>query len=163
VKRFDTDDAYRLANMFFPDDGDLILFNLVIEVMNGKLSYEVIDGPAEVVEEDDTDLAVVIGMATIGQIPCKIEWTFDEDHADKKAILLGLVRGLTPVAQPKTLLELERPPFTLAVLIACEGADGRFAYAIFRHPELDEEQARMILINAFPPETDEETPTNGKN
>jgi len=159
VKRFEADDAYRLANMFFPDDGDLALFNLVMEVMNGKLLYEVIDGPPDVVEADDTDLALAVGMATVGPAPCWITWVFDDDHADKKEVLMRLVHGLKVVAQPKELLDLERPPNTLAVLAACEGSDGRFAYALFRHPILDEEQARMILVNSFPPdEASEEEP-----
>lgn len=161
MKRFEADDAYRLANMFFPDDGDLALFNLVMEVMNGKLLYEVIDGPPEIVEAEDTDLAVTLGMASIGDQPCRIRWTFDEDHADKAQVLDGLVRTLKPEAQPKTLLQLRRPPLTLAALVACEGSDGRFAYALFRHPDLDEAQARMVIVHAFPPdetEDDEEPP-----
>lgn len=152
MKRFEADDAYRLANMFFPDDGDLALFNLVIEVMNGKLLYEVIDGPADVVEAEGTDLAAAVGMATIGQSPCRISWVFDQDHADKKEVLLDLVRGLKLTPQPKEVLDLERPPFTLATLAACEGEDGRFAYALFRHPSLDADQARAIVAAAFPPE-----------
>jgi hypothetical protein len=159
VKRPDADDAYRLANMFFLDDGNLALFNLVMEVGSGMLPYEVIDGPADVVEADDTDIALAIGMATVGPTPCWITWVFDDDHADKKDFLMGLVHGLKSVSQPKKLLDLERPPNTLAALVACEGSDGRFAYALFRHPILDEEQARMILLNSFPPaEETEETP-----
>lgn len=154
MKRFEAFDAYRLANMMFPDDGTLALFNLVMETMNGDLPYEVIDGPADVVAAPDTDLAVTIGMASIGQQPCMIRWIFDQDHADKRDVLLELMHGIKPAAQPQLMLELERPPFTMAALVACEGSDGRFAYALFRHPSLDEAQARAILYNSFPPEED---------
>lgn len=163
MRRLDAGDAYRLANMFFPDDGTLALYNLVIEVMNGDLPYEVIDGSPDVVEAPDTDLAIALGMATVGEHPCMIKWVFDHDHDDKQGVMLRLVRALAVTEQPKALLDLQRPPFTLAALVACEGSDGRFTYALFRHPELDETQARLILISTFPPEKDEEPAPTAKN
>ena len=164
MKRPDAFDLYRYANIQFPDDGNLALFNVVYEVMNGEMPYELIDGPAEVVEAPDTDLAAVIGLATVGPQPCRLDWVFDEDHVDQRQALMGLVPKLERVLQPKMLLDLPRPPNTMAVLAACEGADGRFAYALFRNPGLDEAQARLIIGNLFPPAgADDSAPPAPKN
>lgn len=164
MKRLDADDVYRVANLIVPDGGPLAIFNLIFEVTNGALPYELIDGPADVVEAEDTDIAAAIGLASIGESPVFVDQSFDDDNEDQVDVLKALAGAIKPATAPGLTLNLPRPPFTIAVLIACEGADGRFAYALFRHPGISEAQSRAIVANMFDDASQDDEPTpDGKN
>lgn len=163
MKKFGTDEIIKLANFLFPEDGDLALFNLVADVTAGKLDYEVIDGLPEIVEDADTDIAVAMGMVTVGPNSGRLSWVFDPDQEAQREILKGLIRGMKPDPKISASFNIARPPHTIAALIACQGKDGDFAYALFRHPDLDHQQALVIMVGCFPAEELDEEPPTVKN
>lgn len=155
MKKLGTDDVCELANRLFPDDGLLVTFNLMVEAANGLLEYEVINGQDEIITSDDSNIVAVLGLTSVGQGISKFSWVLDLAHLSQGVILMSMVHALPPVFLPKNTVDINRPPYTMAMLVACENIDGRIAYAIFRHPALNQHQARSALINSFPVEQEE--------
>lgn len=154
MKKLDGDGVYQLANMMFSDGMTLTVFNILVEAANGALEYELIAGHDEVVKGDTTQIVAALGLVSVGQGVSKLSWVMDEPHGYQATVLNGMVQAFRMVPQQKRTYEITRPPHTVVALLACEQADGRVAYALFRHPILDQDQARHLMINYFPPEED---------
>ncbi len=150
MKKIDIVTVQALANGLFPDDALLGTFNILVDIMGGEMPHQLIDGAPETMAAEDTVIVGFSGVVVLSAGQGRVTWISDPSHMPQREILRSIIAclpGVPPEAEIGCTFSC--PPCTGAAIVACKDGGGRFAYAIFRHPELSEQAASEILADAF--------------
>lgn len=150
MKKTDDEDAlFRLANYLFPDDTELAIFNMMGEILTGRLPTEAIAGDAGLAVRDGVELRAVWGVTMLDDEASRVYW-YDEPAAGD-AELERMLRRLYATAAAD--VQRERADLkgtrTVAALALYVTPDGEEATLLHRHPAITHDQAVVFAKTAF--------------